>query len=198
MIEGLTFDEETHTYRFEGVVVPSVTQILKPLSNFDAVPREVLSAASSFGTAVHKACELQDFGQLDISTVDDALLPYLEAWMRFCRDYKCMWEMVEGIVYNPSLRYAGTLDRFGIVAGRSTVVDIKSSAELYPSVGPQLAAYKNALPKSNPTCIRMAVQLKGNGNYVAKTYTNKADWPMFAALVTVRNWCAEHNVTPNY
>lgn len=193
---GLTFDADTHTYRFDGVVVPGVTTILKPLTDFSAVPPHVLDAASAFGTAVHLACELDDVGTLDEDQLDPALAPYLDAWRKFSAEHAVQWDQIEQRVYHPTMRYAGTLDRFGRVDGDLTVVDIKSSVQLYPSVGPQLAAYANAL--MHPYAKRMAVQLKADGTYVAKPYTDPSDWPMFASLLTVRTWCARHSITPNF
>ena len=77
--------------------------------------------------------------------------------------------------------------------------DIKTTAELYPSVGPQLAAYANAWsPKDANTMQRVAVQLKGDGTYVAKPYTDPADFPLFCSLLTLRNWCARNSITPNF
>lgn len=198
MIDGLTFDADTHTYRFKGDVVPSVTGILKPLQDFSSVPAPVLEAASNFGTAVHLACELWDRGTLDEDALDPALEPYLDAWKWFSLDNDVKWEMIEAQVYHPGLRYAGTLDRYGSVRDTKTVLDIKSSVGLYPAVGPQLAAYKAAIPLCPATATRMAVQLKADGTYVAKTYTDRTDWPLFASLVTVRNWSLAHNVTPKY
>lgn len=195
-MSGLTFDADTHTYRFDGVVVPGVTTILKPLTDFSTVPPHVLDAASAFGTAVHLACELDDLGTLDEAALDPALKPYLDAWRKFSAEHAVQWDQIEQRVYHPTMRYAGTLDRFGRVDGDLTVVDIKSSVQLYPSVGPQLAAYANAL--MHPYAKRMAVQLKTDGTYVAKPYTDPSDWPMFASLLTMRTWCARHSITPNF
>lgn len=195
-MSGLTFDAATHTYRYNGQVVPGVTTVLQPLSNFDAVPPQVLQAASDFGTAVHLACELDDLGELDIERLDESLVPYLKAWRKFSAEHNVGWEKIEHQVYHGTMRFAGTLDRFGLVNGRRTVVDIKSSVQLYPSVGPQLAAYANAL--TEPFADRMAVQLKADGTYVAKTYTEPSDWPVFCSLLTLRTWCARHRITPNF
>lgn len=192
----LTFDEATHTYRFGGQVVPGVTSILAPLTDFSRVPPHVLEAAANFGKAVHRACELDDLGELDEATLDDALLPYLQAWRKFSAEHAVQWDQIEQPNYHATLRYAGTPDRFGKVNGRPTVVDIKSTAQLYPSVGPQLAAYANAL--QNPYADRLAVQLKADGTYVAKPYKDPTDWPVFASLMTLRNWCARHSITPNF
>ena len=161
-MSDLTFDEATHTYRIHGKVVPGVTTILKPLTDFSFVKPEALEAASLFGTAVHKACELDDLDFLDEEALDPALAPYLQAWRKFSTDYRAAWTAIEERVYSPTHDYAGTLDRFGKVVlpgtftPKDAVVDIKSGVALYPAVGPQLAAYKNAIPGVAPTTLRMA------------------------------------------
>lgn len=192
----LTFDEASHTYHFGGQVVPGVTSILAPLTDFSRVPPAVLEAASQFGKAVHRACELDDLGELDEDALDPALKPYLEAWRKFSAEYEVQWDEIEKPIYHPTLRYAGTPDRKGLVRGMRAVVDIKSTAQLYPSVGPQLAAYAQA--GNEPFAHRIAVQLKADGTYVAKTYSDPTDFPVFASLLTVRNWCARHSITPNF
>lgn len=195
-MSGLTFDEATHTYRYNGVIVPGVTTILSPLTDFSRVPPYILRAAADFGTAVHLACELDDLGDLDEGVLDPALVPYLAAWRKFSADHDVKWDLIEHQVHHKTMNYAGTLDRLGLVDGLSTVLDIKSSAQLYPSVGPQLSAYQQASDRA--TVQRMAVQLKGDGTYVAKTYTDPTDWPVFASLLTLRTWCARHEITPNF
>lgn len=202
---GLTFDEETHTYRYQGQIVPGVTSVLKPLMNLQFVDTDVLDAASAFGVAVHKACELDDLGQLDEESLDDALAPYLAAWRKFSRDYEVQWNGVEKKVFHPQLRYAGTLDREGTLKADPrrlqrvhAIVDIKSGTQLYASVGPQLAAYHRALNESSVTTKRLAVQLKGDGTYVAKWHADADDFAVFCSLLTLRNWCGRHGITPDF
>lgn len=200
MTPCLTFDAELHQYAYMGRVVPSVTQILKPLTDFDSVPAGVLAAASAFGTAVHKACELWDLGDLDEDSLDPQLAPYLQAWKQFMADHDCAWIHVEQPIVHKQLRYAGTPDRAGLVRGEEAVVDLKSTMALYPSVGPQLAAYDAALqPKTNAQRLkRYGVQLKPDGSYVVKEYKDLTDFAVFASLLTVRNWCAQHEITPKF
>lgn len=198
-MSGLTFDEATHTYRFNGNVVPGVTSILKPLTNYDSVPAAVLDAASLFGKAVHRACELDDLGELDEAALDVALVPYLQAWRNFSADYAVEWEVIETPMYHQALRYAGTADRIGKVRRLSAVVDIKTTYELMPTNGPQLAAYARLhAPVLGNLLDRIGVQLKADGTYVAKPYTDPTDWPVFASLLTLRNWCARNSITPNF
>ena len=64
----LEYIDETHTYLFDGVVVPSVTQLLqKKFGNkYDGIPKAVLERAAERGTALHKAIE--DYEQQGIET----------------------------------------------------------------------------------------------------------------------------------
>ena len=195
---SLTFDESSHTYRWNGEIVPGVTSILRPLCNFDFVKPDVLAAASAFGTAVHRTCELSDRDDLDEDRLDPALLPYLVQWRKFCADYGCEWQWIEAPFYNQTMRYAGTVDRIGTVGGERAVLDIKTSASLYPTVGPQTAAYARAFdPVGGASLRRYGLRLDADG-YELKPYTNPADWSVFCSLITLGNWCAEHNVTPNF
>ena len=43
----LTFDPEKHIYRLDGLIIPSVTQVMKPLSDekYKDVDQEVLDTA---------------------------------------------------------------------------------------------------------------------------------------------------------
>ncbi|MCZ4315136.1 hypothetical protein O4H66_17150 [Comamonadaceae bacterium G21597-S1] len=196
----LTFDEATHTYRYSGQVVPSVTQILRPMMDLDHVDPDLLRRASAFGIAVHAACELDDRMELDESALDPALRPYLMAWRKFCREHGCSWELIESRVYHPSLRYAGTLDRHGFCDGYRSIVDIKSGTALYPSVGPQLSAYAHAhaqeigQPSMAGVYRRYAVRLF-DGGYELKQYTDPTDFSAFASLVTLRQFAAKHRIT---
>lgn len=197
---ALIFDEASHTYRHDGLLVPSVTQVLAPLTDLSAVPADILAAASAFGTAAHKACELHDLGTLDAATLDASLRPYLDAWLAFCRDHHVQWSHIEQRLYHPAMGYAGTADRIGLVDGRMSVADIKTSSAIYPSVGPQLAAYQRAAADGHQiaTTRRLSVQLKADGTYTMKEHVNPSDFAVFASLLTLRTWCRQHHITPRF
>lgn len=56
----LEYDDDTHTYIVDGVIVPSVTQILETKfgSKYDRVDSQTLKRAADRGTAIHKAIEM--------------------------------------------------------------------------------------------------------------------------------------------
>lgn len=55
----LEYIDETHTYLVDGVIVPSITQILKVKfgNKYNGVSKEVLNNAAKKGTEVHEAIE---------------------------------------------------------------------------------------------------------------------------------------------
>jgi post-segregation antitoxin (ccd killing protein) len=137
----LTFDEGPHLYRWNGEPVPSVTQIIKPLSSFDHVDPDVLERARQEGVAVHKMVELACRDELDEPGLPEWLRPYLAAWRAFVAETGFVLDASEERVYHLDYRYAGTLD----LRGRTRVhprglFDLKRSFAAGRAIGVQLAA----------------------------------------------------------
>lgn len=145
MQPDLTFDAPSHTYRYQGKVVPSVTQILEPLTDFSMVHPTTLDLAREFGTHVHAAVEMYVKGDLDEESLDKALRPYLDSWINFVEFSQIDVISSECRVLSLTPLYAGTADIIAKLNGRSCVIDIKSGA-VPRTVGPQLAAYQHAHP----------------------------------------------------
>ncbi len=142
MHDGFRYSAEDHSYWLGERRLPSVTEVLKVLPNgYEHVSPEVLERKRVLGTAVHLACELDDRGTLDESTLDPAIQPYLSAWRRFRADTGFRCTVIEKSGYSRQYGYAGTLDRLGEIASAVSVVDLKCVAELKPETGLQLAAY---------------------------------------------------------
>ena len=168
----IEFIEKEHKYIDpEGNVIPSVTEILSMInSGYDKVNPAVLEHAAMKGTLVHEWCEMYDYG-CEEEQVPSELEPYCRAYMDFCRDYKPEWELVEGIVYCGHMPegkgYAGTVDRYGKLRGRRSVVDIKTIASPgtkdHIKVCCQTAGYATAL--SDYATYRYALYLKPDGTY---------------------------------
>lgn len=185
----LIFDESKHEYRVNGRVIPSVTQVLQPLVDYSKVPRDVLERAQLLGQAVHRATELHDNDDLDMATLSEELVPYLDAWKRFRQECDFQPITVEEKLHHPSLGYAGTSDRTGYVRGRKAVLDIKKMISLGPVIGIQLAAYQ-AMHNLRGDSItdRYALGLRADSTYRLEPYTDANDFAVFVSLLTVRNW----------
>ncbi len=184
----ITFDAKTHTYKLDGVVVPSVTQILGLANLYEFIDKKLLKRAADFGTAVHKATELYDEGRLNESNLDVALVPYLNGWKKFLNDTKFHVDLAEKLVYSHH-GYAGTFDRMGVLDSKNTLLDIKTSTVVPKTTALQLAAYQGAWEEmgGNPVDQLMCVQLKPD-SYSIKVYNNPKDYFTFLTFLSVYKW----------
>jgi hypothetical protein len=196
----LEFNEERHEYKFSGVIVPSVTTILKPLIDYSMIHPELLRQASELGSMVHLTTELHDTEQLDEDDLDPILVPYLAGWKKFRREVGFVPDTVERRMYHPLHRYCGTSDRTGAIRGVKAVVDIKKMMTLGPVIGPQLAAYKEMHNLEGAGIEkRYALGLRPDGTYRLKEYTDPSDLPCFMSLLnimraqeTIDKWRTKH------
>lgn len=190
---GLTFEPDAHAYWYGMAQVPSVSEIMRPLTEqyLKAIPEDILNWKRDLGIAVHKACELFDLGELDEDSLDPQIIPYLEGYKRFLVDYRPLWTEVEAIVFNEADWYAGTLDRRGFLTGLSAIVDLKTSAEISSYAGIQLWAY--ALAAGAPDSSLYALQLLKTGDYRLHPFTDVARYAnTWRSLLTLHEWRKEN------
>jgi hypothetical protein len=184
----IVFDETQHRYTHNGIIIPSVTTILAAagLPDLSGIPAVTLQWKAELGTMVHLATELDDLGELDEDSIDDRITPYLEAYRRF--KSKSGFEIIdiEKMVFDPALKYAGKLDRFGILNGKRTLLDIKTGVFDPLSVGPQTAAYDRA--NNDLKCNRYALQLKDDGIYKLHRLNNQNDFNIFLSALNLYRW----------
>jgi hypothetical protein len=183
--ELLCFEEATHTYRYDGRKVPSVTQVLGILSDFSAVDPQKLERARSFGVNLHRAIDLDNRGELDEEQLDAQLRPYLQQWHAFLNVTGFVVTASEQRVYHPIFGYAGCADVVGVWQNTSWVLDVKSGW-IPRSVGAQLAAYQQALnPRPRK---RLCLQLKPDG-YRLQECLNLGDFSLFQSCLNVWRFC---------
>lgn len=105
----LEYIDETHTYLYDGVMLPSITQLLKVKfgNKYNSVPKETLERAAEQGTAVHKAIE--DYEQEGT----ESALPELRNYKFLKKAYKfdCVSNEVPVVLFwNGEAVAAGRLD----------------------------------------------------------------------------------------
>ena len=190
------FEAKGHIYRdLNGNILPSVTQIIKPITDqyYQKIDRALLREAARVGTAVHKAIEKRIAGKLDESTLDAAVRPYIAAFDEW------------GAKYTPSIMvpemklacatFSGTMDCLCYIDHDWWVIDWKTTQDLLPSVGLQTAAYAmltSAWMEQKGCTVRTmrrgALQLKEDGTYCFKEYTDPEDFEIFNHLLAVKRW----------
>lgn len=199
----ITFDAAAHRYTVDGGYVPSVSTILKAALTFAGVPADVLELALQRGTAVHRAVELDVLGTLDEATVDPRVAPYLAQWRKFRRDSGWTPIGVEVRCASARFGYAGTLDQLGRLPrthGRTSLLDLKTSATAPITVGPQTAGYEQAVRETYPeeswsgVPIDRYALLLTRDNYRLVPLTNPADIAVFTSALTLWRWCRDNRL----
>jgi hypothetical protein len=136
----LTFDEQSHTYRVDGIIYPSVTQVLNAtgiMSNFDMVQEKVLTNARNFGTAVHFGCELDDTDDIKKYHIDDAIMHCIQQWRKLKQNIlktvsdEDPDETIIEKTFAASYGYAGKPDRVyaWVKSGLAVVIDLKTGVD---------------------------------------------------------------------
>lgn len=189
----IVYDDPTHTYTLHGEVLPSVSTVLGMFCDFDRVPRSVLEYKRKIGRAAHKAIELYEDGTLDVDTVDDAVMPYLESFIKFKAVKPLRVVASEQIIYSKKHRYAGRLDLNVEFLGSKDLwqLDVKCVHQMAPETALQTAAYAEAsnemgFPKITK---RAGLQLQPDGS-IAKLYPylNHSDFLIFCNALNLYRW----------
>ncbi len=184
------FNSELHQYFVDGIETPSVTTILQSagLVNFDRVPYKVLEKAAYIGTCVHSATAYADAGTLDRDSLDPFLLGYVEAWEKFKKETGFIITNIEIKLYSERYKYAGTIDRIGIINNREVLPDIKTGQHTI-SHGPQTAAYAQAAREMGIIKSRrpdkMTVKLNEDGTYNIYPLKGGADFAAFLNALAI-------------
>ena len=192
---GLDFDERSHTYKLNGLVIPSVTTLMNLLSKaeYDGVREGVLENAANRGTAVHNAIE--NYINFGIEDISEELNPYFLAFLRFLSDKQPNILATEKKVYHKFLRYAGTVDFICEIDGKVYLIDFKTTAVLMKMLTEvQLEAYKKAIESHGLRIDAKAVlHLKKDGTYRFEPQENDGEcWGVFGALLTVNSYIKKY------
>jgi hypothetical protein len=193
---SLEFDAQSHIYKFDGRVIPSVSNILAPYMDFSKIPKQMLLDKQSWGNSVHKYLEEYDKGVLDYDAIEEVLDPeapnikaVVMSWDKFIDPYleKHDTMKIEHKMFSPRLRYAGCADR---IVG-NTVIEIKSS-QPRKAVGVQLSAYASVAAECGLIDINkvelVSWHVDEQGRDTVKTWDYKSNFNVFMCLVTAFNW----------
>lgn len=198
--QRLAFDAESHRYMLADRELPSVTRILADQGIADFSGPWFDEAVKVRGQMVHLAIALDVEGDLDEDTLDPALAPYFAGWRRFLSESGAIVEHWERPVCDPELGYAGTLDGIVVLPNqkgvtRRTVLDVKRA--LYPSAGPQVAAYLRCARALYTTPVlfnRAALVLPGDGSYHFRPLTGELDELIFLSALRLYHFRRTHGL----
>lgn len=160
----LTFVEEKHQYFLDDSLIPSVSEILKPIH--DKINAKTLKKAAERGTKIHRAIEFMS--KYDLKKFDQEILGYLEAYKKFRSEHNT-WELLhsEYRTYHKSLLYGMTIDEVYKTEKGIVLLDLKTTSEAYLNTwSVQLSAYKNGYESQHEKVIKTYIlKLNKDGEY---------------------------------
>jgi hypothetical protein len=191
------FDAVANVYRLGDRTLPRVTDIINPLLQFANINPQVLEYARQKGQAIHAAVKLHNADDLDINSLDPAIIPRYEAWLKFLADKKPVILGFEQPMYSSIYNYAGTPDLWMAMDDDIWLPDIKPNSLLiwYPI---QLSGYQQILKEqlSLPQARRATLQLKDDGKYRFTPYQrveDAKDMSTFLSLLNIISWRQCHD-----
>lgn len=144
----LEYIDKTHTYICDGVIVPSITQILKVKFNnkYDNIPKATLQKASELGTQMHEV--IQNYEEQGTESDIKELRNY--KFLKKQYKWKCLANEVPVILqHNDEIIGAGRLDMVMELDGQKGLADLKRTSTLDKEyLGFQLNLYRIAYQQS--------------------------------------------------
>lgn len=139
------YDELTRHHSLNGRRIPSVSQVIAPLSNFDAIPAAVLARKRELGIQFHEAIKLHLLDDLIFDSLDTDIVKPMETFIQWTEVFRGLdtsdFQIEQPICYE-RLKYCGKPD----LVTPMTLFDWK----LRPFKGLadilQLEGYKHILP----------------------------------------------------
>lgn len=188
-----TFQAIGHIYQQDGIVIPSVTQVLTlaGIDDVSRIPLHFLERAAAVGTAVHEACEFLDQDDLDLDSLDPLIVGYVLGYQKFKQETGFVPSVIEqrGVSESQGLRYGYCVDRLGLLDGQPVLIDIKTSSKKSPAWAVQTAAYAEA---TNCEGLRLVVHVAKDGSYKLIRQEDVYDFHVWGAALKVAHWRLAH------
>ena len=188
----LKFEEQTHTYTLNSAKLPSVTTVMRPLSNtcYGGIDKAVLNEAAKRGTAVHQAIE--NFLLYEIDDCPIELGGYYRAFKAWFTETKPLVLATETKIYHKFFRYACTADLLCLIDGKVTLIDFKTTTvSIDALLRVQLHAYERAFSSHGFEIEQKSALLLGkDGEWHFKYFpkSNTETHEVFASLLALENY----------
>ena len=173
----ITFLDEPHIYLVDGIITPSVSEILHFIfpEKYKGVDKRILNRKAEYGTTIHESIEMYE-ANIQTMQLEDAFNVVIQAkdlnyiqeaslrqYVKLKREKKLMvLEQEKMIQYQR--KYAGRFDMIANVNGALSLCDIKTTAQLDEEyLSWQLSYYELAMGKTFDKLYAIWLPKKGLG-----------------------------------
>ena len=198
----LEYDDKAHSYKVEGVKVPSVTRVVdgcfpKDLTHWAlTIGQEeydkVINDALEIGNDTHQWIEHYiNYGHA-CAEPEDYISKSVNAFLDWTTEYNPEWVDAERKVYCDKYKYAGTVDAVAKINGRVCVIDFKTSKKIYKPYHLQVTAYAQAIKRMDGLRrwpLGMILRLdKETGDFEQKVFEPKHNFNTFKKCLELKQW----------
>jgi hypothetical protein len=196
---NLDYDDSAHSYKVDGVKIPSVTRIVDAcfpknltewaLSVGEEEYHRIIDEALEIGNSTHRWIEMYINRCRGIINTDNNSV---EAFLAWEEEFKPQWIDAERKIYCDKYKYAGTVDAVAKINGRVCVIDFKTSKKIYKPYHLQVTAYAQAIKRMDGLKrwpLGMILRLdKETGQYQQKVFEPKDHFKTFVKCMELRQW----------
>ena len=198
----LEYDDKAHSYKVEGIKVPSVTRVVdgcfpKDLTHWAlSIGQEeydkVISEALEVGNDTHQWIEHYiNYGHA-CAEPEDYISKSVNAFLDWTTEYNPEWVDAERKIYCDKYKYAGTVDAVAKINGRVCVIDFKTSKKVYKPYHLQVTAYAQAIKRMDGLRrwpLGMILRLdKETGEFEQKVFEPKHNFNTFKKCLELKQW----------
>lgn len=148
--------------------IPRVTEILRPFTGYDQVPKDILERAAARGTSVHALCAgIAKGNWIPDGMIGDELIGYVRSFRQWHEAQVKEFVIIEKRYTDIRSEYSGQLD-FVVRCNDNQLylVDLKTSSRPQKTYPVQMAAYDNLLKQNNTRVAgAMLVYLNKDGEF---------------------------------
>ncbi len=171
----IEFIEEQHIYLVDGIITPSVSEILRFIfpDKYKSIPQHILDNAARFGTNVHTAIEMFETDK-DYTLTDEERAVF-DKYLVLREKHNINPTKLEQLVSYKD-KYVGRLDMIADVNYYRCLIDIKTTYKLdEEALAWQLGLYKLAYNEPIEKCYCLWLPKKNPGKLVEITPKGKKE-----------------------
>lgn len=189
-MDDFIFDGEKHIYTLNGKLIPSVSEIISPLSNpIDESLENTYEVAAERGTFLHNAAMLLADKDYEIEYPEE-YQGYIDGIVAFLAEHEVIPLIQEQPMYHSELLYAGTPDNICFFDGKLSIIDYKFVSVIQKSlIKAQLNGYGKILLNNDMVFEALyVVQFLPNGKYrIYPTAIDESEFNLCYEIYRARN-----------
>ncbi len=191
---SIRFNSEDHTYWIKDGDLPerrvkSHTGMIRSVGLTEDAAFPAMVRGMDRGAKVHEALQFFDEGDLDEESLDPEIVPRLEGWKAFRKEYNFIPAEIEKVEYSRPFDFVARLDRCGAMNGSFSIVEIKNGL---PAKWHSIQLALQDIARGGNHFPRYAVYLDGEGRFKVKRYDEYADYDIALAVAAVCNWRSQN------